>query len=110
MKSDINPQEIHLAAAKILISKCVGTGASLMGFYRIHLLEIITVDFLIVPILMTGGGLLTLIIFFTGMTAIAKEDNCWLLAFSILTSLNFLVLLAGVISSIRSGSGRSWRQ
>jgi len=79
----------------------IGTGASLMGFYRIHLLEIITVDFLIVPILMTGGGLLTLIIFFTGMTALAKEDNCWLLAFSILTSLNFFVLLAGVISSIR---------
>ena len=78
--------------------------------YRIHLLEIITVDFLIVPILMTGGGLLTLVIFFTGMTALAKEDNCWLLAFSILTSLNFFVLLAGVISSIRSGSGVSWRQ
>ena len=85
-----------------------GTGGCLFIIYRIHLLEIITVDFLIVPILMTGGGLLTLIIFFTGMTALAKEDNCWLLAFSILTSLNFFVLLAGVISSIRSGSGGSW--
>ena len=84
-----------------LITSPSGTGASLMGFYRIHMLEVIAIDFLIVPIVMTGGGILTLIIFFTGMTAIIKEDNCWLLAFSILTTLNFFVLLAGVISSIR---------
>ena len=72
-----------------------------MGFYRIHMLEVIAIDFLIVPIVMTGGGILSLIIFFTGMTAIIKEDNCWLLAFSVLTTLNFFILLAGVISSIR---------
>jgi len=53
----------------------IGTGASLMGFYRIHLLDVIAIDFLIVPIIMTGSGVLTLIIFMTGMTAIAKAGQ-----------------------------------
>ena len=72
-----------------------------MGFYRIHMLDVIAIDFLIVPILMTGGGILTIVIFLTGMTAIIKEDTSWLITFSILTILNFFILLAGVISSIR---------
>ena len=72
-----------------------------MGFYRIHMLDVIAIDFLIVPIIMTGGGVLTIVIFLTGMTAIIKEDTSWLISFSILTILNFFVLLTGVISSIR---------
>ena len=72
-----------------------------MGFYRIHMLDVIAIDFLIVPIIMTGGGVLTIVIFLTGMTAIIKEDTSWLITFSILTILNFFVLLTGVISSIR---------
>jgi len=79
----------------------IGTGASLMGFYRIHMLDVIAIDFLIVPIIMTGGGVLTIVIFLTGMTAIIKEDTSWLITFSILTILNFFVLLIGVISSVR---------
>ena len=72
-----------------------------MGFYRIHMLDVIAIDFLIVPIIMTGGGVLTIVIFLTGMTAIIKEDTSWLITFSILTILNFFVLLIGVISSVR---------
>jgi len=88
---------ILMIASLILI----GTGASLMGFYRIHLLDVIAIDFLIVPIIMTGSGVLTLIIFMTGMTAIAKDNASWFLVYSILTAINFFVLLAGVISSVR---------
>jgi len=79
----------------------IGTGASLMGFYRIHLLEVVTLDFLLVPIIMTGGGIYTMIIAITGMLAIVKEDSCWLMGYSIMTGFNFFILLAGVISSVR---------
>ena len=79
----------------------VGTGASLMGFYRIHMLEVISIDFLLVPIIMTGGGILTMITALTGMVAIAKEDSCRLLAYSVMTGINFFILTAGVIASVR---------
>ena len=72
-----------------------------MGFYRIHLLEVVTLDFLLVPIIMTGGGLYTMTISLTGMAAIVKEDSCWLVCYSVMTGLNFFILLAGVISSVR---------
>ena len=79
----------------------LGTGASLMGFYRIHMLEVISIDFLLVPIIMTGGGILTMIIALTGMVAIAKEDSCRLLTYSVMTGFNFFILTAGVIASVR---------
>ena len=82
----------------------LGTGASLMGFYRIHMLEVISIDFLLVPIIMTGGGILTMIISMVGMVAVAKEDSCRLLTYSVMTGFNFFILMAGVIASIRKVS------
>ena len=88
------------------LASAVGTGASLMGFYRIHMLEVISIDFLLVPIIMTGGGILTMITALTGMVAIAKEDSCRLLAYSVMTGINFFILTAGVIASVRKVSFR----
>ncbi len=39
----------------------IGTGAGLMGFYRIHMLEVITIEFLIVPLILVVGGCWTLL-------------------------------------------------
>ena len=38
-----------LMAASLML---IGVGAGLLGFYRIHLLEIVSVHFLVVPVLM----------------------------------------------------------
>ena len=75
-----------------------------MGFYRIHMLEVISIDFLLVPIIMTGGGIFTMIIALTGMAAIAREDSCRLIIYSIMSGFNFFILMAGVIASIRKVS------
>ena len=77
-----------------------------MGFYRIHMLEVISIDFLLVPIIMTGGGILTMIISMVGMVAVAKEDSCRLLTYSVMTGFNFFILMAGVIASVRKVSSR----
>jgi len=79
----------------------IGTGSSLMGFYRVQMLEVITVDFLIVPTVLTGGGLLTLLISLFGFMAVAREDTCWLVAYSVMVGFDFCILLAGIISSVR---------
>ena len=55
---------------------------------------------------MTGGGILTMITALTGMVAIAKEDSCRLLAYSVMTGINFFILTAGVIASVRKVSFR----
>ena len=70
------------------------------------MLEVISIDFLLVPIIMTGGGILTMITALTGMVAIAKEDSCRLLAYSVMTGINFFILTAGVIASVRKVSLR----
>merc|ERR1739838_197347 len=58
----------------LLISSLIliGTGASLMGFYRLQMLEVITLDFLIVPLVLTVGGILTLLISIFGLVAVAR--------------------------------------
>jgi len=87
----------------LLISSLIliGTGASLMGFYRLQMLEVITLDFLIVPLVLTIGGVLTLLISIFGLFAVAREDPCLLLAYSIFVVIDFLILLTGIISSVR---------
>ena len=72
-----------------------------MGFYRIQMLEVITVDFLIVPTVLTGGGIFTLIISIFGIMAIAKEDACLTTTYSILVGIDVLILLGGIVSSVR---------
>lgn len=79
----------------------VGTGASLMGFYRLQMLEVITYDFLIVPLVLTVGGCLTLLVSIFGLLAVAREDPCLLLVYSIFVAVDFLILLTGIISSVR---------
>ena len=91
----------RLLRLEVTIFSVPGTGASLMGFYRIHMLEVISIDFLLVPIIMTGGGILTMIIALMGMVAIAKEDSCRLLTYAVMTGFNFFILTAGVIASVR---------
>jgi len=88
---------ILLVSSLILI----GTGASLMGFYRLHLLSALTIDFVIVPTVLTGGGLLTLLIAFFGFAAFLKEDGCYLYWYASLVSIDFIFLIAGIASSVR---------
>jgi len=89
--------------ATLLISSLIliGTGASLMGFYRVQMLEVITVDFIIVPTVLTGGGIFTLIVSIFGLIAVAREDTCLLLSFSLMVAVDFCILMAGIISSVR---------
>ena len=39
----------------------MGVGSGLMGFYRLHHLEVVTVDFLLAPLFMVIGGILMLV-------------------------------------------------
>ena len=56
-------RNLHLTINLVLLTSSLflmGVGSGLMGFYRIHLLEVISVDFLLVPLFLILGGLLTL--------------------------------------------------
>ena len=77
------------------------SGAGLMGFYRLHLLEIVTVEFLIVPLLMVVGGTFAFFTAVFGFYAASKEDACLLITHAVFMSINFCILLAAIISSIR---------
>ena len=79
----------------------IGTGASLMGFYRIQMLEVITIDFVIVPTVLTGGGIFTMLVAVFGVVAVAKEDACLTIVYSILVAVDVLILLGGIVSSVR---------
>ena len=70
-----------------------------MGFYRLHLLEIVTVEFLIVPLLMVVGGTFAFFTAVFGFYAASKEDACLLITHAIFMSINFCILLAAIISS-----------
>ena len=72
-----------------------------MGFYRLHLLEIVTVEFLIVPLLMVVGGTFAFFTAVFGFYAASKEDACLLITHAVFMSINFCILLAAIISSIR---------
>ena len=72
-----------------------------MGFYRLHLLEIVTIEFLIVPLLMVVGGTFAFITAVFGFYVITKEDSCLLITHAVFMSINFCVLMAGMVSSVR---------
>ena len=76
-------------------------GAGLMGFYRIHLIEIVSIEFLILPIIMVVGGVVAFLTGTFGFYATTKEDSCLLITHSIFMALEFILILTGVISSIR---------
>ena len=72
-----------------------------MGFYRIHMLEVITVEFLIVPLIMVLGGLFTLFTAIFGFYSASREDSCLMITYAVLLSIEFLLLVAGIVSSVR---------
>jgi hypothetical protein len=51
-------------------------GAGLMGFYRVHMLDVISVEFLIVPLILLVGGFYTFFTAIFGVYATMKEDSC----------------------------------
>jgi CD63 antigen len=79
----------------------VGTGAALMGFYRIHMLEIITIEFLIVPLFLLIGGILALITAIFGMYTATREDSCLMITYSVFLALQFLLLIGGIVAAVR---------
>ena len=69
-------RNMHLTINLILLTSSLflmGVGSGLMGFYRIHLLEVISVDFLLVPLFLILGGLLTLFTALFGFYAGSRE-------------------------------------
>ncbi len=55
----------------------VGTGAVLMGFYRLHMLDVISVEFLLVPLLLLLSGLFALITALFGFYATPRQAICY---------------------------------
>ena len=62
----------------------LGAGAGMMGFYRIQMLEGINRDYFIVPIVLTVGGVLTLMVAVFGIMAAIRAGSNLLLAYAIL--------------------------
>lgn len=79
----------------------MGSGAGLMGFYRLQMLEVISVDFVIVPAVLTGGGIFTLLVGLFGILAITKEDTCLTIVYALLVTVDVLLLLCGIVTSVR---------
>ena len=77
------------------------SGAGLMGFYRIHMLEIVSIEFMVVPMIMTVGGAFAFFTAVFGLYATSKEDSCLLITHATFMTLQFFILIAGVISSVR---------
>ena len=97
-------RNLHLSINLILMTSSLflmGVGSGLMGFYRIHLLEVISVDFLLVPLFLILGGLLTLFTALFGFYAGSREDSCLMVTYSVLMALQFLLLLGGVVASVK---------
>ena len=72
-----------------------------MGFYRLHMLEVITVEFLIVPLVLVLGGVTMLLTSLFGFYVTMKENSCLMITYAIMLTLNFLFLMTGIVSSIR---------
>ena len=79
----------------------IGTGAGLMGFYRLHTLEIISIKILEVPLLMLIGGVFAFITAIVGFYSVLQRDSCLLITHASFSTLEFLILVAGIISSVR---------
>ena len=68
----------------ILSLVMLGAGACMMGFYRIQMLEVINRDYFIVPIVLTVGLVLTLMVAVFGIMAAIRAGSNLLLAYAIL--------------------------
>ncbi|XP_059084591.1 CD63 antigen-like [Tigriopus californicus] len=76
-------------------------GCGLLGFYKIHLLSFVSFEFYIIPLVLLGGGLFTLMVSVVGLLATSKRSPCLLVFYAFCLCLAFLVLAAGVVSSVR---------
>ena len=47
-----------------------------MGFYRVHMLEVVSIEFLIVPLILLVGGCYTFFTAIFGVYATMREDAC----------------------------------
>ena len=86
-----------LVASLILI----GAGAALMGFYRIHMLDVISVEFMVVPILMTVSGVVALLTALLGFYVALREDSCLMVTYTVAMAVELLLLAAGIVCSVR---------
>ena len=50
-----------------------------MGFYRVHMLEVISLEFLVVPLILLIGGFYTFFTALFGIYATMREDSCLVL-------------------------------
>ncbi len=73
----------------------IGTGAGLMGFYRVHMLEVVSIEFLLVPLIMVVGGVATLLTALFGFYVTMREDSC--------LTITYAVSLSDALSSYAHG-------
>eukprot|EP00095_Tigriopus_kingsejongensis_P000599 maker-scaffold95_size379157-snap-gene-2.32 protein:Tk00599 transcript:maker-scaffold95_size379157-snap-gene-2.32-mRNA-1 annotation:"cd63 antigen" len=99
-----NWRGINVCIAFVLLTASlflVGVGSGLMGFYRIHFLDMVAVEFIIVPLIMVIGGLLTLATAVFGFYISFKEESCLMISYAFSLIVQFLLLVAAVVLSIR---------
>ena len=78
----------------------IATGSVLMGFYRVHMLEVVATEFMTVPCIMLVGGLFSLLTSLFGFYAIARWRSCPVVAYAVLLTFNLILTLSGIIASI----------
>eukprot|EP00094_Tigriopus_californicus_P004934 TCALIF_04752-PA protein Name:"Similar to CD63 CD63 antigen (Oryctolagus cuniculus)" AED:0.03 eAED:0.03 QI:0/0.66/0.5/0.75/0.66/0.5/4/759/432 len=79
----------------------IGTGSGLMGFYRIHYLDMVAVEFLLVPLLMVIGGLITMLNAIFGFYINVKETSCLMITYAVILIIQLLLLISAIVLSIR---------
>lgn len=79
----------------------IGTGSGLMGFYRLHMLEVVTIEFLVVPLLLVVGGVFTFLTAVFGFYVTMKEDSCLMITYAVFMALEFFLIMAGIVASVR---------
>jgi hypothetical protein len=95
---------IHLTLNFILLTSgivLIFTGVALLGFYRIHMLEVINIEFLVVPLLFVIGGAFALLTSIFGFYSVNREDSCLMVAYSVMLAVHFLILIGGIVSAVR---------
>lgn len=79
----------------------VMVGAGLLGFYKIHLLRFLSVEFFILPLVLLGGGLFTLLVSIIGLVATSQRSPCLLRFYAFMLLVAFLVLLGSITCSVK---------
>jgi len=96
-------KKLQLIANFILLTSSlvlIGTGAGLLGFYRIHMLEVVTPEFIIVPMVLVVGGITTLFAALFGFYVTMREDSCLMITYAVIMSIEFLVMVTGIVCTV----------